>query len=97
MPPDAHPTALISVFDTDRRRSARPRAGSRGATVVDLGAYRMRTSSAPPERSVNETWDALMELARQAWSWRDPESVAALGACVRMVAALTAAEWNEDG
>ena len=97
MPPDAHPTALISFFDADRRRSSRPRAGSQRATVVDLGAYRMRTSSTPRERSVNETWDALMELARQAWSWRDPESLAALGACVKMLAALTAADWNEEG
>lgn len=97
MPPDAHTTALISRFDTDRRRPSPPRAGGQGSTVVDLGAYRMRTSSAPQERSVNETWDALMELARQAWSWRDPQSVAALGACVKMLAALTAADWNEEG
>ena len=96
MPPDAHTTALISRLDTDRRRPSPPRA-SCGATVVDLGAYRMRTGAARRETSLNETWDALVELARQAWSWRDPESVAALGACVKMLAALTAADWNEEG
>ena len=94
MPPDAHTTALISRFETDRRPS-RPRAGGQGATVIDLDAYRRRTSCARGETFLNETWDALMDLAQEAWSWRDPESVEALGACVKMLAALTAADWKE--
>jgi hypothetical protein len=65
------------------------------ATVVDLAAYRARVTRSRGEIPSNEVWDTLVELANQAWSWRDPESIAALEACVEVLAAEAATDWNE--
>lgn len=40
-------------------------------------------------------WDVLATLLDDAWCWRDPESVAALEACLLRLKARVFDEWGD--
>ena len=63
--------------------------------VISLDSYR-RTTTSPADALVNAEWDRLPRLAEEAWTWRDPETLAALGACVARLGLRSLAEWRLD-
>ncbi len=42
----------------------------------------------------NAAWDRLLAESRDAWTWRDPDSIAALEQRVRELKRLVAREWS---
>jgi len=60
--------------------------------VIDLEAYR----SALAADEGDEDWNALVPLAEAVWSWREPESIDALEACVARLRAAIRCDWEQD-
>ena len=48
----------------------------------------------PTDADRNAAWDRLVRLAVEAWTWRDPDSVAELRSVVSMLEAQIAREWS---
>ncbi len=53
-----------------------------------------RPAHAPSDAVRNDEWDSLVRLAREAWEWRDPESVGALAACLQRLRGYVLREWS---
>lgn len=83
-----HPAALIAFPASVERRRPSPRGTT--AEVIDLATYR-RALDADKE---DNAWARLVDLARTAWTWRDPESMDALEACVGQLKAAVREEWE---
>ena len=49
------------------------------------------------ERTLSATWDELSRLAAEAWSWRDPESLERLEACIEQLWPEVDCDWDPDG
>jgi hypothetical protein len=81
---DAHARSQLAPD----RPPSRPRA-----KVISLEHYRRR---GVPHQDVllNAEWDRLSQLAEEAWTWRDPETLAALGACVARLGLRSLEEWQ---
>ena len=81
---DAHARSQLAPD----RPPSRPRA-----KVVSLEHYRRR---AVPHEDIllNAEWDRLARLAEEAWTWRDPETLAALGAVVARLGLRSLEEWQ---
>jgi hypothetical protein len=71
----------------------RQRPPGRGE-VIQLDAYRRRVTESQGDVILNVEWDRLAQLAEEAWCWRDPESLAALGACVARLGLRSLEEWT---
>jgi len=85
---DAHGTQeTIRVESIPQRRAGR-------GEVIHLDTYRRRVSEPRADVTLNSEWDRLSRLAEEAWCWRDPESLAALGACVARLGLRSLAEWT---
>jgi len=59
--------------------------------VVTLSRHR-------PERDearLNAEWDRLLQLAEDAWTWRDPQTVAAVALCLMRLGQRVLEEWKE--
>jgi hypothetical protein len=63
------------------------------ARVFSLDRYRQ---GGVPSADVplNAEWDRLARLAEEAWTWRDPEALAALGLCVARLGLRTLDDWR---
>ncbi len=77
----------------EREPAARPAAPGRGE-VIPLEPYRRKLTTASRDDIVNTEWDHLARLAEDAWCWRDPESLAALGACVARLGLRSLEDWG---
>jgi hypothetical protein len=42
----------------------------------------------------NQTWDELLRLVDQAWSWRDPETLSAVEACLLRLGIAVETDWS---
>jgi hypothetical protein len=62
--------------------------------VFTLDRYRL-TSVSREDAPLNAEWDRLVRLVEEAWTWRDPETIAALCACVARLGQRSLAEWRE--
>ena len=71
--------------------SGRPRAP---AQVIALASYRQRVADVERDRILEAEWNRLAVLVAEALSWRDPESVEAVGACVARLERLVRADWG---
>jgi len=72
----------------------RPGGSGEPARVVQLAAYRQRVADAERDRILEAEWVRLARLVSEALSWRDPESVAAVGVCVARLQGLVRADWG---
>jgi hypothetical protein len=71
----------------------RRRPAASACKVIRLDAYRRQAVEPPGDSVLNGEWDRLARLAEEAWSWRDPESLAELGACVARLGLRSLEEW----
>ena len=63
------------------------------ARVFSLDRYRQ--GGVPSEDvPLNAEWDRLARLAEDAWTWRDPETLAALGLCVARLGLRALEDWR---
>jgi len=63
------------------------------ARVFSLDRYRQ--GGVPSEDvPLNAEWDRLARLAEDAWTWRDPETLAALGMCVARLGLRALEDWR---
>jgi hypothetical protein len=60
--------------------------------VVPLDSY--RRISVSRDDTVNAEWDSLLDLVEEAWTWRDPEALAGLAACVTRLRLRSREEWK---
>ena len=83
---------LISISaQSSAPPSGRPRAP---AQVIALASYRQRVADVERDRALDAEWNRLAILVAEALCWRDPESVAAVGACVARLERLVRADWG---
>ena len=47
-----------------------------------------------PDAGHNATWDELLRLVDQAWTWRDPEALNQIEACLLRLAIVVEADWS---
>ena len=71
---------------------ARPR---RPAQVIALNTYRQRVAETVRDGVLEAAWNRLAALVAEALCWRDPESLAAVEACVAHLKVLVLADWGE--
>jgi len=64
------------------------------ARVIPFPPHTDRLAELRRQDSLEAEWQQLFVLAAQAWSWRDPESVAAVEACVSRLKNLVLEEWG---
>jgi len=64
--------------------------------VIALEPYRRRLAETTADADRNAEWDRLQTLAEQAWTWRDPESLAALGTCVARLGLRSLEDWGTE-
>jgi hypothetical protein len=64
------------------------------AKIIPLEAYRRHVAEQENDAALNAEWDRMHVLAEEAWSWRDPESLAALGACVARLGLRSLEDWG---
>ena len=70
-----------------------PSAPRPPARVFLLDHY--RNGGAPSDDlPLNAEWDRLARLAEDAWTWRDPETLAALGLCVARLGLRALEDWS---
>ena len=62
--------------------------------VVALEAYRRRFAEVGRDADLNAEWDRLRKLTEDAWTWRDPESLAALGTLVARLGLRSLEDWQ---
>jgi hypothetical protein len=72
---------------------ATPATGQR--VVIDLAGQRRWREAERRDATVNAAWDGLIVLARDAWNWRDPESLAQLEAHIAALKYETLADWDD--
>jgi hypothetical protein len=87
--------AAILAFPAGRA-ATRPSAdgGARRGSVV---ALRPADESHDGDFAFSATWDEMSKLADDAWSWRDPESLARLEACVERLWSDVERDWGPRG
>ena len=71
--------------------------GNRSGTVVPFQrpvseALRLLAETRSDELP-NAAWDDLVHAALRAWSWRDPETLRALGAAIERVRPFVDRDW----
>jgi len=58
--------------------------------VISLDRYISRDDAA-----LNAEWDRLVQLVDEAWTWRDPVTLAALGSWVVRLGLRSLGEWKD--
>ncbi len=66
---------------------------AQSAKVVCLDRYR-EVGISPDDEPLNAEWDRLAHLVEEAWTWRDPDSLAALDAWVAHLRIRLREEWK---
>lgn len=87
--------APILLLPAPSRAITVPRAPT-PARVIPFAPYARRLAELRREDTVQAEWDRLPALVADAWSWRDPESIAAVEACLTRLKALVLEEWAVD-
>lgn len=64
------------------------------AQVIDLAAYRRRFAEPNRDAILNAEWDGLVAAVKDAWCWRDPDSLAALETRVAQLRAGVLEDWG---
>jgi hypothetical protein len=64
------------------------------AQLIDLAAYRRRFTELNRDATLNAEWDGLLAAVKEAWCWRDPDSLAALEARVARLRAGVLQDWG---
>ena len=62
--------------------------------VIAFEPYRRRLAEFGKDADLNADWDQLRTLAEAAWTWRDPESLAALGTLVARLGLRSLEDWG---
>lgn len=65
------------------------------AQVIDIRPYLACLPAPEDESAAGARWSDLLHLVLDAWTWRDPESIAALGSLVSILKAQVLADWRE--
>ena len=65
--------------------------GARKAVVLPLRSTERSADEDPP---FGRTWDEISKLASDAWTWRDPESLARLEECVGRLWSEVERDWG---
>lgn len=84
---------IVLQFHDGRNAAMRLRSPLR----VSAGAATAPAIALPPETGddhINADWDRLMQLASQAWSWRDPESLDTLEQAVARLRTWIDRDWS---
>ena len=82
-------------MDAQHLPSDSPAGLRRPAQVIALNAYRQRVAETVRDGVLEAAWNRLAALVAEALSWRDPESLAAVEACVAHLKELVLADWGE--
>ena len=64
--------------------------------VIPFAPYARRLAELRYEDAAQVEWNRLPALVAEAWSWRDPESIAAVEACVTRLKSFVLEEWDVD-
>jgi hypothetical protein len=64
------------------------------AQLIDLAAYRRCSTELNQDTTLNAEWDGLLAAAKEAWCWRDPDSLAALEARVARLRPGVLEDWG---
>jgi hypothetical protein len=64
------------------------------AQLIDLEAYRRRLKEPSRDATLNAEWDGLLAAVKEAWSWRDPDSLATLEASVARLRPGVLEDWG---
>jgi len=90
-----------TMFSSDRgpQRAVPPpprdRGGPRfGGEVITLESYRRRLEELRQDAGLDAAWNELLAAAEEAWSWRDPETLRALEACLTRLRAPVLRDWR---
>ena len=75
--------ALPNESDRTRRR------------VIDMASYRVRLDMRDHDSILNALWNELTRLAHDAWTWRDPETLATLEFHIEILKAHVHVEWQK--
>lgn len=46
------------------------------------------------DKELDTVWEELLFLADEAWTWRDPESLAALRSCLEQIDVFVRQDWG---
>ena len=84
------PRATVVPFPAGPRSGGRQQAGGTGSQAVVLRPWGDRDADARR----NEGWDELLRLVNQAWSWRDPETLRELDACLLHLGIAVETDWS---
>jgi hypothetical protein len=71
----------------------RPTAEARPATDEPAAVYRPWDQH-DPDAPRNGAWDELLRLVDKAWTWRDPETLNEIDACLLRLGLVVEAEWS---
>ncbi len=66
------------------------------AQLIVLAARRCRVVATERDRALDDEWNRLGVLVAEAACWRDPDSVAAVEACVARLKELVLEDWTSD-
>jgi hypothetical protein len=92
---DAWKLAMDSLAETPTSSAGCPSEPAPiRAAVIDLAALRRWLEAERRDAAVNAAWDRLLVLAREAWNWRDPESLNALLEQILALSTETRADWD---
>ena len=83
------PRATVFRFPHISRSPCPREAGAAGHGVV-VRPWREREVDTPR----NQAWDELVRLVDEAWSWRDPEALGELEACLLRLGIAVEADWS---
>jgi len=62
--------------------------------VIQLEPHRRQVASTQRDASVNAAWDDLLAAVREAWTWRDPESLMAVDFWVERLRESVLEDWG---
>jgi hypothetical protein len=65
------------------------------AKVVDLVPYLNSMATPGHVSGIEALWSTLLERALESWSWRDPDSLAALDAVLGELRELVLTDWQQ--
>ena len=83
------PKGTIVPFPGGQRPGGAAGAGTGGPAAV----YRPWDEH-DPDAGQNGTWDELLRLVDKAWTWRDPDTLNEIDACLLRLGLAVEAEWS---
>lgn len=65
------------------------------AKVIDMAPYLAALAGTEHVSGTEALWSTLLQTALESWSWRDPESLAALEAVVANLRVQVLKDWQQ--